>query len=182
MLSSELCKVLVAASAIAWPAAAMAGPCSDDIAQLTRQLDSMPGLGTPTSGVAAGSVPGAQTAHENSAGNTSASDKAQPGGASRAGGGSAGTVGGVSGTAVGAKDAVATGQVATSDQDVRSQSVGKPTAAQAASNGGSGGATASDDRVSQAKMSLQTATDLNARGDSSCAAAVKKTRDLMGKA
>ncbi len=181
MLYSKLCKTLVAASALAWPVAAMAGPCSDDIAQLTRQLDAMPGLGTPTSGVAAGSTPGAQTAHENGTGNTSPSDRAQPGGASRAGGGSAGTVGGVSGTAVGAKDAVASGQVATSDQDVRSQSVGKPTAAQAASTG-AGGSTGSDDRASQAKMSLQTAIDLNAKGDSSCAAAVTKTRELMPKA
>ncbi len=179
MLYYKLCGVVLAASAIAWPVAAMAGPCSDDIAQLSRQLDSMPGLGAPTSGVAAGSNAGAQSAQAGATGNTGASDRAQPGGASRAGGGSAGTVGGVSGAAVGAKDAVASGQVATSDQDVRSQSVGKPTAAQAASSGGSGPSTAGDDRVSRAKMSLQTAIDLNARGDASCAAAVSKTRGLM---
>ncbi len=182
MLYSKLCKTLVAASALAWPVAAIAGPCSDDIAQLTRQLDSVPGLGATVSGVAAGSTPGARTANENGVGNTSPSDRAQPGGASRTGGGSAGTVGGVSGTAVGAKDAVASGQVATSDQDVRSQSVGKPTAAQAASGGSGSTASASDDRASQAKMSLQTAIDLNAKNDPSCAAAVTRTRGLMPKA
>ena len=97
------------------------------------------------------------------------------------GGGSPGTVGGVSGTAVGAKDAVASGQVAPSDQDVRSQSVGKPTAAQSASTGGNGNATANEDKVSEAKMSLQKAIDLNAQGDSGCKVAVTRTRSLMPK-
>ena len=182
MLSSKLRHLVLVASAIAWPAAAMAGPCSADIAQLSRQLDSMPGLGAPTSGVAAGSSTGAQTTHAGETGNMSPSDRAQPGGASRTGGGSAGTVGGVSGAAVGSKDAVASGQVATSDQDVRNQSVGKPTAAQSASTGSSGPSTTNDDRVSQAKMSLQMAIELNSRGDASCAAAVSKTRGLMPKA
>jgi hypothetical protein len=158
----------------------MAGPCSDDIAQLSRQLGGMPGLGAPVSGVAGEPVRDVHSAQMGSAG-VDVSDKAQPGGASRVGGGSPGTVGGVSGAAVGAKDAVASGQVATSDQDVRNQSVGKPTAAQAAANGSSSASSASDDRVSQAKMSLQDAVDLNAKGDASCSAAVTKTRSLMAK-
>ncbi len=180
MFSLKLCRAVLAASAIACPAAAIAGPCSDDIAQLSRQLGTMPGLGAPLSGVAAG--PGStQSAQTGDTGAAQASDHAQPGGASKAAGGSPGTVGGASGTAVGSKDAVASGQVATSDQDVRNQSVGKPTAAQVASTGGAAPATAGDDRVSQAKMSLQKAVDLNAKGDSSCSAAVRQTRSLMPK-
>ena len=178
MLSSRFYSALLTAAVIACPVAAIAGPCSDDIAQLSRQLGGMPGLGAPVSGVAGEPVSGTHTAQ---AGSTGASDKAQPGGASRTGGGSAGTVGGVSGAAGGAKDAVASGQVATSDQDVRSQSVGKPTAAQSASSGQPAPSTVDDDRVSQAKMSLQTAIDLNSKGDSSCSAAVTKTRGYLQK-
>ena len=181
MLSAKLRIVLLTACGAACPAAALAGPCSDDIAQLSRQLGGMPGLGAPLSGAAAGSSAGAQSAQTGETGTTNASDRAQPGGASRAGGGSPGTVGGVSGTAVGSKDAVASGEVATSDQDVRNQSVGKPTAAQTATTGGSGSSTSKNDRVSEAKMSLQKAIDLNARGDSSCTAAITKTRSLMPK-
>ena len=180
MLSFKLCRVALTISVAACPVAALAGPCSDDIATLSRQLGTTPGMGAPLSGVAAGPHADTQSAQAG-AGASNASDRAQPGGASRTGGGSPGTVGGVSGAAVGAKDAVATGQVATSDQDVRNQSVGKPTAAQAASTGGGNPSTANDDRVSEAKMSLQKAIDLNARGDSSCAAAITKTRSLMPK-
>ena len=181
MHTATLYRVLFTASLAGCPAVALAGPCSDDIAQLSRQLGGMPGLGAPVSEPAAGLGVGAKSAQASGSADTNASDRAQPGGASQAGGGSPATVGGVSGTAVGAKDAVASGQVATSDQDVRSQSVGKPTAAQAAAGGGNGSSTANEDRVSEAKMSLQKAIDLNARNDSACMAAVTRTRSLIPK-
>ena len=181
MLSSGLFRIALTFSVAACPVAALAGPCSDDIATLSRQLGGMPGLGAPISEPAAGLGVGRGSAQAGKQDAAGASDRAQPGGASLAGGGSPGTVGGVSGTALGAKDPVASGQVATSDQDVRRQSVGKPTLAQEATNGGGGASTAKDDKVSEAKMSLQKAIDLNAKGDSSCSAAIAKTRDLMPK-
>ena len=180
MLFSRSYWLAVTVSVAAYPLAALAGPCSDDIATLTRQLGGMAGLGAPISEPAAGLDVGYQSNKAGSQGSTGTSDRAQPGGDSRAFGGSPGTVGGVSGTAVGAKDAVASGQIATSDQDVRRQSVGKPTLAQEAASG-THVSSAKDDKVSEAKMSLQTAIDLNARGDSACMAAVSKTRSLMPK-
>ena len=177
MLLSKLYAVALTFSVAACPVVALAGPCSADIATLNRQLGGMPGLGAPLSGNAAGS----ESAKAGSMDTGTASDHAQQRGGSLAGGGSPGTVGGVSGTAVGAKDAVANGQIATSDQDVRNQSVGKPTAAQTAVTGGSSSSTTTDDRTSEAKMALQKAVDLNAQGDSSCAAQVAKARSLMSK-
>ena len=175
---------LSAALGLAPLAAFAAGPCSDDIAQLGKQLGNMSGLGAPISEKTAGLQQGQGTSQMASAA-PDASDHSQPGGASRAGGGSAGTVGGVAGavgSASGAKEqnAVATGQVATSSADVRRQSEGKPTMAQQAAAGpGSSADTANDDKTSQAKAALQRAVDLNAKGDGSCAAAVQEAKALM---
>ena len=167
------------------------GPCTDDIAKLGRQLGNSAGLGAPLSEPVAGLAAGQKSGQAPGDTAASASDRAQPGGASRAGGGSPGTVGGAAGP-VGAaagsakQDSVSSGQVATSAEDVRRQSEGKPTMAQqAAMNGGKTGAaasdTASEDKVSQAKMALQRAVDLNARGDQSCTTEIAKVRDLMPK-
>ncbi len=172
---------VLAALGLAPVAGQAAGPCSSDIAQLGKQLGTMQGLGAPVSEPSSSQNQGmGQQASTSPVG----TDHGQPGGASRTGGGSAGTVGGVAGavgSANGAKEqnAVATGQVATSAADVRRQSEGKPTMAQQAANGGSSVDTASADKTSQAKAALQRAVDLNAKGDGSCAAAVKEVRNLM---
>ena len=78
-------------------------------------------------------------------------------------------------------DAVASGRIATSPEDVRRQSENRPTAAQAAAQGGDAKASperSSEDKVSQAKMALQRAVDLNARGDQGCREAVKQAQEL----
>lgn len=190
--------VCLAALGIAPVAAHADGPCTNDIAQLRRQLADVPSLGAPVSEPGAGQTVGRETARNdtgtNGAGTSGASSAGQhsSGGASLAAGGSPGTVGGAAG-AVGAaagqssQNAVASGQVATSAEDVRRQSEGKPTmAAQAAQQASSGGAgsgaatvnTTASDKASQAKAALQRAVDLNAQNDDSCHKAINDARQL----
>lgn len=180
------CTVAVAAAlALAPVASRAAGPCSDDIATLGRQLSTMNGLGAPLSEPDQGQKVDKNAQNQ---GDASPSDRKQSGGASLVGGGSPGTVGGAAGAVGGGginkqPDAVASGQIATSSADVRRQSAGKPTMAQQAvrDNGkGDGNATmAANDKVSQAKAALQRATDLSAKGDKSCAQAVTEARNLI---
>jgi hypothetical protein len=173
------------------------GPCSDDIAKLRRDMDTHVGLGAPTSEPDYGQRKGPQdTAGRQPASTadntakpvgTPETDRAQKGGASRESGGTPGTVGGVSGpvgaaNGTGQADAVATGRIATSPEDVRRQSENKPTAAAAAAQGGDAKASpglSSEDKVSQAKAAVQRAVDLNAKGDQSCRDAVKEARNLL---
>ncbi|GJE45979.1 hypothetical protein [Methylobacterium soli] len=170
------------------------GPCTDDIAKLKRSLGTQVGLGAPVSEPDYGQRqgPNDKAAQKNAANTTgtvgsSETDRAQPGGAPREAGGSPGTVGGVAGP-VGAAtgstqaDAVASGRVATSPEDVRRQSENRPTtAAAAAQDGGqsTAGGPSTEDKVSQAKMALQRAVDLNAKGDQGCRDAVQQTQKLM---
>ncbi|MGA4555659.1 hypothetical protein [Methylorubrum aminovorans] len=175
------------------------GPCTDDIAKLKRDLGTQVGMGAPVSEPDYGQRKGPnEAAGQNaSTGPTTGStakpvgtpdtDRAQQGGASRESGGTPGTVGGVSGP-VGAAagkdqaDAVASGRIATSPADVRRQSENRPTAAAAAAQGGdakAGAEQSSEDKVSQAKMALQRAVDLNAKGDQGCREAVKQAQSLM---
>ncbi|BAU89368.1 hypothetical protein MPPM_0763 [Methylorubrum populi] len=192
----------VALTAISFAPTAFAqegGPCTDDIAKLKRELGTQVGLGAPVSEPDYGQQKGPNDTVGKSAttgtatGNTakpvgsSETDRAQQGGASRESGGSPGTVGGVSGpvgaaTGTGQADSVAAGRVATSPEDVRRQSENRPTAAADAAKGGDAKASSersSEDKVSQAKMALQRAVDLNAKGDQGCREAVKQAQDLM---
>jgi len=173
------------------------GPCSDDIAKLKRELGTQVGMGAPVSQPDTGQQkgPSAASADQKTAGTTGSTakpgtaetDRTQQGGASRGSGGSPGTVGGVAGPVAaaagkGPANSVANGQIATSPADVRAQSENKPTAAAEASKGGEASASASlssEDKVSQAKTALQRATDLNAKGDTSCRDAVQQARALM---
>lgn len=172
------------------PSAALAdGPCTNDIAQLGRQLGGQVGLGAPVSEPGAGqqvekNVTSGQTNTAGGTSGTSATDRSQPGGASRTSGGSPGTVGGVAGpvgagAGNGTASGVASGAIATSPEDVRRQSEGKPTTAVAAAKPGGATDTASSDKVSQAKMALQRAVDLNAKGDKACMDAIRDARNLM---
>lgn len=164
------------------------GPCDNDIAELKRQLGNQIGLGAPVSqpdrGLTAPPSSVGQAAAP--AGATSATDRAQPGGASRESGGSPGTVGGVAGpttsaTGTGTGAGIASGAIATSPEDVRRQSEGLPTTAVQAARGGATPEAAAADKSSQAKAALQRAVDLNATGDRACMSAINETRNLMPK-
>ena len=196
-LPNLLCRAATFAAISLAPVAAFAqegGPCTDDIAKLRRELSTQVGLGAPISEPDYGQQKGPNdTAGKQSSANTTGStakpgssetDRAQPGGASRESGGSPGTVGGVSGPTgpTGQADGVASGRVATSPDDVRRQSENRPTAAAAAAKGGDAKASPelnTEDKVSQAKMALQRAVDLNAKGDKGCSTAVNEARQLM---
>ena len=156
------------------PVAAWAGPCSDDIAVIGKQLSDKPQLGPPSSGTLTGSVPTGNSASRpsgtNTAGTTAAGNR----------------MGGTAGTKE--LDA-ASGNVATSPADVRRQQLGKPTAAQQAASGGQGDETAShtsdasatpaDDRIARAKTAWQQAVELNAHNDASCRTAVRRAQDAL---
>ncbi len=162
----------LALSTLVLPATAWAGPCSDEIAALGRQLSQSPALGPATTGALSGSGPGSighgQTGSTDTHG-TSADGK----------------MGGTAGTKE--LDA-ASSNVATSDADVRAQQLGKPTAAVQA-HSGSGvetapgshvtGASASDDRMTRAKSAWQKAVDLNAQNDSGCHGAVDQAKQAL---
>ena len=172
MTLNNLRRTLLVTCAAFCPAVASAGPCSDDIASIGRQLSQSPALGPVTTGTLTGSNPGNA-----------------PGGGQGAAADSKGTsadqrVGGTAGT----KELnAASSNVATSDADVRQQQLGHPTAAaQAKSNGvetapgsHSGTASAADDKMSRAKTAWQKAVDLNAQNDPSCQGAVRQARSAL---
>ena len=163
-------------TALATSAPAWAGPCSDDIATLGRQLSQKPQLGPATTGTLTGSnpgsTPGSGQAPATDAKGTTASQDAK--------------IGGTAGTKE--LDA-ASNNVATSPADVRRQQLGKPTAAQAAATGSGSDEThpgsqasnmsAQDDHVSRAKTAWQQAVDLNAKNDPACKGAVAKAQDAL---
>lgn len=160
-------------SLIAIPAAAVAGPCSDQIAELGRKLAQSPGLGPVTTGTVSGSNPGsaANTAAAPTTAGTSADNR----------------VGGTAGTKE--LNAAVGNNIATSSQDVRRQQEGLPTAAAVAAAGGGksvettpgqAGSAASNDRMSQAKMELEKARMLDQKDDLSCNGSLDRVRQLAG--
>ncbi len=175
MRTSRLCGTAFAMSVSLFPLAAWAGPCSDDIASIGKQLSQSASLGPATTGTLTGSNPGStpQSGQSNMANSKGTSADSR--------------VGGTAGT----KEVnAASANVATSDADVRQQQLGHPTAAGASqmNDKGSvetkpGGRTAStsdsDDRMSRAKMAWQKAVDLNAQNDDSCKGAVAQARSAL---
>lgn len=158
---------------IAIPAAAFAGPCSDQIADLGRKLAQSPSMGPVTTGTVSGSNPGSTAAA--SAAPTSTGTSADN------------RVGGTAGTKE--LNAAVGSNIATSSQDVRRQQEGLPTAAATAAAGGGksvettpdqGDSAASNDRMSQAKMELEKARMLDQKEDSSCKASLDRVRQLAG--
>ena len=158
------------------PSAAMAGPCSDQIAELGRRLGQSSALGPVTTGTLTGSGPGSTppvvsgTAPAPVTTGTSADNR----------------VGGTAGTK---EINAAAANIATSSDDVRRQQQGLPTAAAMAAAGsarsvettpGQGSSAAPDDRMSQAKMELEKARMLDQKDDRACSASVDRTRQLMG--
>lgn len=179
------------------PATALAagGPCSSQIAQLGKQLSKQTGLGAPVAEPVAGENVSASRqqstgpdvpATAGSAASTHAGANARPGASAGTAGGVAGAVGAAAGTTT--AEGIASGQIATSPADVRRQSEGLPTQAQAAAErdakgGPNGGSTeraaASADKVSMAKSDLQNAATLNAKGDKSCMKYIRHARSMM---
>ena len=156
------------------PAAALAGPCSDQIAQLGKALSGNSSLGSsPTSGTLTGSSPGSAPA---TAPDTAAGTK---------GTSAANSIGGTAGT----KELnSASNQIATSSQDVRRQQEGLPTAAATAAAPGKGSVEtaprlgqgqAPNDRMALAKSELQNAVALDHNNDSKCMDSVNQARKLM---
>lgn len=159
--------------------AAVAGPCSDAIADLGRKLAQSPALGPATTGTLTGSNPG-----------SAPTGSPQPGATGTGGTSADNRVGGTAGT----KELnAASAQIATSPDDVRRQSQGLPTAAQVASSGSgrqvetapsqaqsASNSAKPDDRVSQAKMELERARMLDQKDDGTCRGAMDKARELAG--
>lgn len=170
-----LAPLLVPALLLA-PTLAMAGPCSDGIADLARKLSQSPALGPVTTGTLTGAAPG-----------STPDQKPSPGAPKPTGTSADNRLGGTAGTKE--ANAAVGNQVATSPQDVRRQQEGLPTAA-AAAGAGSGqsvettpGKVATGDKpdadMSKAKMSLEQARMLDQKNDPSCKDALDRTRQLM---
>ena len=167
------------------PAGALAGPCSNDIAELSRALSASPALGgTPTTGALSGAGPG------NAPSPAGGGGSAMPSPDRSAGTSGEGRQGGTAGTRE--MNATVGNQVATSSDDVRRQQEGRPTAAAAAEAGQraqsdqrrvevvpGGGAAGPDDRASRAKAELENARVLDQRDDGSCRDAVNRVRQAM---
>lgn len=158
-------------AALAAPAPANAGPCSDGIAELGRKLTPTASLGPVTTGTVSGTVPAATP---------------QPGAPAPTGTSADNRVGGTAGTKE--VNAAVGNLVATSSQDARRQQEGLPTAAAVAAAGsnksietvpGQAGSPAPDDRMSQAKMELEKARMLDQKDDQSCHASLEHVRQLM---
>ena len=139
---------------------ALAGPCSDQIAQLSRLTTggASPTTTASTSGSGAASNPGATTV------GTAGS---KPGEATQPGTGTQ-TADQRSGTR---EMSAAAGQVATSAEDVRRQQEGRPTLAQAANQ--------ASDRLPTAKAKLDQAQLLDQQGNADCMKLVNEARQAL---
>lgn len=169
------------------PSGALAGPCSGDIAELSRTLSASPALGgTPTTGALSGAGPG------NAPSPTGSGGSAAPSPDRTAGTSGSGRQGGTAGTRE--LNAAVGNQIATSPEDVRRQQQGQPTAAAAAEAGQRaqsdrqrvevvpgtpGAAPGPDNRAERAKAELETARALDARDDNACRDAVTRVRQAM---
>jgi hypothetical protein len=152
--------LLASAALIATSAGiAVAGPCSDQIAELSRV----------TSGGAAATTTGAISASTPTGGNVTGAGPTgtKPGEASEAGTGKQ-TADQRSGTKE--MSAVA-GQIATSPEDVRRQQEGRPTASQAADQ--------ASERMPMAKAKLEQARLLDEQGKPECMSLVNEARQAM---
>ena len=155
--------------------AALAGPCTDQIAELGKTLSQSPALGPVTTGALGGSNPGnVQTTTD------------RPGAPSTVGTSADNRVGGSAGTKE--INAAVGNLVATSSQDIRRQQEGLPTAAaQAASKDKQSVETAPQlgsgqqpsDNISMAKMELERARMLDQSNDQACMGCIDKTRQLI---
>jgi hypothetical protein len=171
------------------PAGASAGPCSNEIAELSRILSASPalGAGTPTTGALAGGMPGNTPSPAGGGGSATPSpDRTAGTTADSRQGGTAGTR---------EMNAVVGNQIATSPDDVRRQQEGRPTAAAAAVGqraqsdrqrvevvpGTPGAAPGTDERMARAKADLEDARTLDQRDDGACRDAITRVRQALGR-
>ncbi|WP_132249628.1 hypothetical protein [Methylobacterium segetis] len=143
----------------------LAGPCTEQIAAVAKQLESSPAAGAAVTGSVSGSVAetksDARTSRDKTAATESAPSLNKDG---RTGG-------------VGGNDEVnaAAADRATSAADVRRQQEGKPTAA--ANPAAAGNA---DSGESRAKNLLAEARALDAKGDDACKGKLAEAKDAGG--
>ena len=181
------CFALAAAFA---PGGASAGPCSNEIAELSRILSASPALGgTPTTGALSGAMPGASPSPGGGGGTSTppSPDRTAGTSADNRQGGTAGTR---------ELNAAVGNQIATSPEDVRRQQQGLPTAAAQAEMGqraqsdqrrvevvpgAPGAAPAPDERMERAKADLETARTLDQRDDGACRDAITRIRQALGR-
>ena len=166
-MANRTIHVAVVCASFCIPTLALAGPCSDGIADLGRKLSSSSALGPVTTGTLTGAGP------------TTAQPTPNPGAPGTGGTSASNTLGGTAGT----KEANASvgNLVATSPQDVRRQQEGLPTAASTAAAGPNSPAAGKmpDRDMSMAKMELEKARMLDQANDPACKAALDHTRQLM---
>lgn len=139
------------------PSGALAGPCAEQISELSRTLSQNSSLGPVTSGTLTGT--------------TSATGAPQPTMRNTPSDASGEKAGGDAGMREMNRSS---SQIATSAQDVRLQQQGKPTVAQ-----GGNINEASGDSMSQAKTQLEHARMLDSQNDQGCVEALGKVRDMM---
>jgi hypothetical protein len=155
--SMSLASFLTLATAAA---PAIAGPCSDQIMQISRTLSQHGSVsGSPTTGTLNGAGP-----------DSAKSSAAQPNTQAQADGTS--SKGKLNGDSGGKEMSAASSNVATSPEDVRRQQAGVPTTADNPS------AKTPDQRVAQAQMQLDRAKALDAKGDTACRDAAQKASQL----
>ena len=155
--------------------AAMAGPCTDQIAELGRTLAQSPAVGPVTTGALGGAAPtSVQTTTD------------RPGAPSTTGTSADNRVGGSAGTKE--VNAAVGNLVATSSQDTRRQQEGLPTAAAQAAAADKqsvetaprlGSGQQPNDNMSMAKMELEKARMLDQSNDQACMGSIDKTRQLI---
>lgn len=141
--------------ATAWVAApALAGPCTEEIAEVRKTLSQSPSLGAATTGAISGAAPG--SIPETAAPSPSSADEAK-----------------TAGDAGMTQMNKASGQIATSAQDARLQQQGQPTVAQ-------GGNPASSDKMTMAKNEFDRAVMLDQQGSADCTGALSEVRRMIG--
>ncbi|AWN39294.1 hypothetical protein [Methylobacterium durans] len=143
----------------------LAGPCTDQIAAVAKQLESSPAAGAAVTGTVSGSVADTKADAKTSRDKTAATESAP----SLNKDGKTGGVGG--------NDEVnaAAANRATSAADVRRQQEGKPTAAANPAEAGN-----ADSGASRAKNLLAEARALDAKGDDSCKGKLAEAKDAGG--
>jgi len=176
MKTALLAALLIPAAGVL-PGVAHAGPCTNDITEIGRKLAQSPSLGPVTTGTLQGAKPG-----------DAPTPAAQPAAPGTVGTSADNRVGGTAGTKE--LNSSVGNLVATSSQDVRLQQEGKPTAAAAAAQGSARSVETTpdqavkgnqpNDRMSEAKVSLERARALDQANDPSCSAAITRTKELMG--
>ena len=164
---------LLASSVLVSPglSVALAGPCTDQIAELSR-LTTGGAVPTTTGATSPGAVnPGATVVGNPAAtagnvggaggGGMKPGEASQPGTGREAADGRSGT----------REMSAVAGQIATSPDDVRRQQEGRPTAAQAADQ--------ASDRVPAAKAKLDQARLLDEQGNAGCMSLVNEARQTL---